>query len=213
MNTPLSFHKEKIKMKFVQIYVHRWIAVLLLFTFVQGVPDSTEQQSPQKHFIPALAYSTLTDAYDWVVEWTCDEVFWRPKVAENISFNTPNPWVLDIGCGTGSQLLHLVSQFPEGVKIYGLDPDPQALSIAKQKLAEQRSGSPLSTPHLVNAYGDDMPFKNNSFDLVTSSLLFHHLTRTGKAAVLKEVRRVLKPSGVLRLVDWYVHLLVPPTET
>ena len=48
----------------------------------------------------------------------------------------------------------------------------------------------------------DLPFPEASFDVVLSSLFFHHLTRPEKRRTLAEVRRVLKPGGSLHVADW-----------
>ena len=47
-----------------------------------------------------------------------------------------------------------------------------------------------------------MPFDENSFDIVVSSLFFHHLNSSAKLATLTEIRRILKPDGTLIIADW-----------
>lgn len=49
---------------------------------------------------------------------------------------------------------------------------------------------------------DALPYEDGSFDVVVSSLFFHHLTRAGKASAFAEIKRVLSPSGELLLADW-----------
>jgi SAM-dependent methyltransferase len=48
----------------------------------------------------------------------------------------------------------------------------------------------------------ELPYSDDSFDRVLSSLLFHHLTRENKIRTLTEVFRVLRPSGELHVADW-----------
>ena len=48
----------------------------------------------------------------------------------------------------------------------------------------------------------DLPYPDDSFDRVTSSLFFHHLIRSDKVRTLAEVRRVLRPGGELHIADW-----------
>jgi len=48
----------------------------------------------------------------------------------------------------------------------------------------------------------ELPYPDNSFDRVVSSLVFHHLTRENKIHSLKEVFRVLKPQGELHVLDF-----------
>jgi ubiquinone/menaquinone biosynthesis C-methylase UbiE len=55
--------------------------------------------------------------------------------------------------------------------------------------------SELSTG--VNLDASSLPFKDASFDVVTSIAMFHHLpTKKDRLNFLKEVRRVLKPGGI-----------------
>lgn len=48
----------------------------------------------------------------------------------------------------------------------------------------------------------ELPYGDESFERVVSSLFFHHLTREGKLKTLREVLRVLKPNGELHIADW-----------
>ena len=47
-----------------------------------------------------------------------------------------------------------------------------------------------------------LPFEDASFDVVFSSLLFHHLTREQKLQTFAEIVRVLRPGGALYVADW-----------
>ena len=48
----------------------------------------------------------------------------------------------------------------------------------------------------------DLPYEDESFDRVVSSLFFHHLTRENKLKTLREVKRVLKSNGEFHIADW-----------
>jgi ubiquinone/menaquinone biosynthesis C-methylase UbiE len=54
-------------------------------------------------------------------------------------------------------------------------------------------------------YSDDLPYPDGSVDQVFSSLMLHHLDPPVKDATLAEVRRVLRPDGVLVLADFDGH--------
>jgi|TARA_Y100000310_G_scaffold107116_1_gene105541 ubiquinone/menaquinone biosynthesis C-methylase UbiE len=63
------------------------------------------------------------------------------------------------------------------------------ISLEMLKQGKLRSG--------VNLDASFLPFKDESFDVVTSSAMFHHLpTKRDRLNFLKEIRRVLKPGGV-----------------
>ena len=104
--------------------------------------------------------------------------------------------VLDLGCGTGALSL-IAKRTQPGIEIVGLDPDPKALARARRKV--ERSGLAVT---LEQGFGDSLPFADASFDRVLSSFMFHHLETAQKPAVLREVRRVLRPGGSLHLVDF-----------
>lgn len=104
--------------------------------------------------------------------------------------------VLEIGCGTGSLLL-LVKQAQPAADVVGLDPDPNALAIARRKA--RRAGVEIS---LDQGFADALPYPDASFDRVLSSFMFHHLSRDVKENTLREVRRVLKPGGSFHMVDF-----------
>jgi ubiquinone/menaquinone biosynthesis C-methylase UbiE len=55
--------------------------------------------------------------------------------------------------------------------------------------------------HFLQALGEDLPFDDASFELVTSALFFHHVDRELKLQSLGEIYRVLKPGGVLLIAD------------
>jgi ubiquinone/menaquinone biosynthesis C-methylase UbiE len=104
--------------------------------------------------------------------------------------------VLDIGCGTGTLLLHCKRQHPD-VSATGIDPDPKALARARKKA--ERAALSVKFDH---GYGDALPYDDGSFDRVFCSMMLHHLDPPDKAALLAEAARVLKPGGRLELVDF-----------
>jgi ubiquinone/menaquinone biosynthesis C-methylase UbiE len=85
---------------------------------------------------------------------------------------------------------------PQAIVI-GIDPDEQALAIARKK-AERRE---LKIAY-IKASAAQLPFPDQTFDLVTSTLVFHHLPGEMKVAVLREIRRVLKSGGHFALADF-----------
>ncbi len=104
--------------------------------------------------------------------------------------------VLDVGCGTGS-LVVLIKRLHPDVDVVGLDPDPKALARARRK-AEREAVS----IRLDRGFSDELPYPAASFDLVFSSLMFHHLATEERGPTLREIRRVLKPGGFLHLLDF-----------
>lgn len=104
--------------------------------------------------------------------------------------------VLDVGCGTGTLAVRLARDFP-AVRVFGIDPDPLALKRARRK-AERARASIL----FGRGFAEQLPFADQSFDRVFSSMMFHHLPGDVRSAALAEIRRVLRPAGRLELVDF-----------
>ena len=103
--------------------------------------------------------------------------------------------VLDAGCGFGGTLACLQDRV-ERLDLTGLNIDPRQLQRA-QKLVQPRPGSSL---RFVAGDACALPFADASFDRVLAvECIFHFPSR---AAFLAEVRRVLRPGGVLVLSDF-----------
>ena len=100
--------------------------------------------------------------------------------------------VLDIGCGTGAQITIYDNA---GCQVHGIDLSEPMLEIARSKL-DQRA---------VISVGDalQIPYADQTFDLVISSLFVHQLKPGQRAGMLEEALRVLKPAGKLVLVDFH----------
>ena len=151
--------------------------------------------------VPPLGFTVLTPVYDRVVRWTCAESRFRPALVELASRGRPAS-VVEVGCGTGSLCGLLAARMPTAT-ITGLDADAEALAIARSK--PETAGV-----RLVHADARDTPFRSASVDAVVTSLFFHHLDDAGKAAVLREIHRLLRPGGRLVIGDWRAPVgLVP----
>jgi SAM-dependent methyltransferase len=155
--------------------------------------EKLSQPLTEREYIPGLGKHFLTPLYD-----VAHHVFGlRPIHQEMITLAglRDGHRVLDVGCGTGN-LLRATGQRHRNVELVGLDPDPQALARAGRKA--QRAGLTL---RLDRGFAQELPYDDGSFDRVFSSLMLHHLDSTSKDALLAEVRRVLRPDGLLVLAD------------
>ncbi|MCB0859291.1 MAG: methyltransferase domain-containing protein [Solirubrobacterales bacterium] len=104
--------------------------------------------------------------------------------------------VLDLGCGTGTLALAAKQAQPD-TTVVGVDADPAILDLARSK-AEHNSAD----VDFVEGISTELPFDDGSFDLVLSTLFFHHLAPDAKRATAAELARILLPSGRLHVADW-----------
>ena len=126
----------------------------------------------------------------------------------------PGQHVLDVGCGTGDDIIELIAPFifssgvevGDGGRVVGVDLKYDLLQIAKDKVqkgaAEASSNNNNIEFFQCNILEDGLPFENETFDSVRSARVFQHLSNPEKA--LRECIRVLKPNGriVISEPDW-----------
>ena len=146
-------------------------------------------------FIPALGYDFLSDYYDLAIKLTMPEKKFRNKLVDFVN-PQKNEKILEFGFGTAQNIIILKQRFPD-CNIQGIDIDPKIKTIAEYKL--NRAG--IETP-LFLYDGNKLPFEDNSFDKVYSSLVFHQLDSVTKLKCLLEINRILKPEGELIIGDW-----------
>jgi len=96
---------------------------------------------------------------------------------------------LDIACGPGHLLCALARLAPK-LELHGVDISPNMLKAARKKF-EKRGLDGKIQLHLGSAY--DLPFEDNTFDLVTNTLALHCLEEPQR--FFDEFMRVMKPDG------------------
>ena len=97
--------------------------------------------------------------------------------------------LLDIGCGTG-YLIDMLTKNHEA-EFTGLDLSPEMIKQANNKN--------IKNAKFLEGRSDEIPFDNNTFDIITCSQSFHHYPDTDKS--MQEARRILKPGGLYILSD------------
>jgi ubiquinone/menaquinone biosynthesis C-methylase UbiE len=116
---------------------------------------------------------------------------WRRYTEQVLPWLPPGGAVLEIGPGPGVLLAQLAAHHPLAV---GLDLSPGMLQEARRRL--RRAGQPV---RLVQGEATHLPFAAHSFDGIVTTFTFSAIA-DGLAA-LREMARLLRPAGVLALVD------------
>lgn len=104
--------------------------------------------------------------------------------------------ILDLGCGTGALTLRAAQK---GAKVKGIDINPQMLEIAQKQAIKKNL---LKSVNLFEMGVAELESeKSNDYDVVMSGLCFSELTESELIFTLKEINRILKPSGLLLVAD------------
>jgi ubiquinone/menaquinone biosynthesis C-methylase UbiE len=105
--------------------------------------------------------------------------------------------LLDVGCGTG-RLISALSVDDNATELVGLDYSPVMVKNAAEKIGSSPFAENLA---VVEGDAEHLPFEAERFDVITCCNSFHHYPH--QAAVIQGFRRVLKPGGMLILIDGF----------
>lgn len=107
--------------------------------------------------------------------------------------------VLEVGVGAGTDFLQWVRS---GALAYGIDLTEEAIEHVKHRLALYN----LEAEGYVIGDSENLPFNDNTFDIVYSWGVIHHTPNTEKA--LYEIIRVCKPGGIIKVMIYHRHSLL-----
>jgi len=109
-------------------------------------------------------------------------------VAEELTQNNSRR-ILDLGCGTGRQLIYLASK---GLDLYGLDSSPTGLMIMLKELYKRNLSAHIALHDMT-----ELPYENNFFDAVISVQVIHHNKVKDIKKTIKEICRILRDDGII----------------
>jgi ubiquinone/menaquinone biosynthesis C-methylase UbiE len=104
--------------------------------------------------------------------------------------------ILDIGCGTGLLAIEFAKNL-SGVEIIGLDLSDVALEVGRENI---RKSEVIERISFKKGDAEDIPFEDNTFNLVISSNTLHLIMNPIK--MFNEIHRVLKPKGKFFISDF-----------
>jgi len=135
-------------------------------------------------------YDRWAVVYDWVwsgyIRATTEALLAEAHLA-------PGERVLNVGCGTGGLEARALAERP-GQSITGVDLAEKMLAAARRKTQDAPGA------RFVQADAHDLPFADDSFDVVMSASTLHYLA--DPAAALSEGARVVRPGGRVAVLDW-----------
>ena len=108
--------------------------------------------------------------------------------------NTRTAALLDVGCGTG-RLLGMIRRNWPGLRLAGADLSAPYLAEARRRLGAS------SRLKLIAAPGEALPLADASQDAITCAFVFHELPAKIRTRVVAEMARVLRPGGIVVLLD------------
>lgn len=152
-------------------------------------------QSPEKKYLPALRFHWLTPYYDAIAARTIPERRFKQALITQANCAQGHR-ILDLASGTGTLAIRLKQLLPQA-EVVGVDCDPAILSLAELK-ARQADVS----VQFERAMSSALPYPDEHFDRVFSSLFFHHLPWQEKKQTAQEIFRILKPGAELHVADW-----------
>lgn len=104
--------------------------------------------------------------------------------------------VLEIACHVGTTAISIAKQF--GCEVVGVDLDEEALEKARSNIAENEVADLVK---VQKADATELPFEDNSFDIVLNESILTLLPNEAKQKAIQEYLRILKPNGLLLTHD------------
>jgi ArsR family transcriptional regulator len=151
----------------------------------------------QRAEVASAYFRENADRWDCIRSLYVDECEVEAALVEIITAADPRD-LLDIGTGTGRMLEILAPQVEHAL---GIDQSREMLAVARVNL--ECAGLENGRVRLGDMYQLTLP--DASFDAVVIHQVLHYADRP--AAVIAEASRVLRPSGILMLVDFAPHAL------
>ena len=139
---------------------------------INSVAMSNAADLAQRHWNETPLYLKESERYS-AYPWLYEAAEFRKHAGER---------VLEIGCGTGSDLLQFAKH---GAIAVGIDITPEHLRLARERVG--------SLAQVFDGNGTNIPFENESFDYVYSHGVLHHLDQPRR--MVEEIFRVLRPGG------------------
>ncbi|MFA5794330.1 MAG: methyltransferase domain-containing protein [Candidatus Brocadiia bacterium] len=152
-------------------------------------------KTTKENYLYALGFKWLAPLYDLAVKIIINEEEFRAHIVRAANIK-PHHKVVDLGCGTASLAIKIKQEHPQA-EVTGLDGDNKILGIARGKIDGLKLDIALQEGMIFR-----LPYPDNSFDRVFSTLTLHHLKTEDKVKALQEIWRILAPLGEIHVADF-----------
>lgn len=114
----------------------------------------------------------------------------------------PGETAVDLGCGTGSEVVELARLVGEAGRAIGIDPNPSMLALARERAGRARA-------EFVEGSAYALPVPAESVDVLRCERVYQHLDHPARATT--EIARVMRSGGRVALVDsdWSTTIFHP----
>jgi ubiquinone/menaquinone biosynthesis C-methylase UbiE len=158
--------------------------------------DDTGRRS-RRLGLPRLTNSTCFDTYERIAPlydameslW---EITWKKRLREML-FDGLRGRILDAGIGTGLN----IPFYPKDAEVIGGDLSPKMLEYAAERA--RKHGREIA---LISMDLRDIELPDDHVDSVVSAFVFCNLSDQDRLAALRELGRVCKPDGTIRILDY-----------
>jgi ubiquinone/menaquinone biosynthesis C-methylase UbiE len=180
-----------------------WFSRLIIVVLLAGLWRVFERRSQERIASQeGIEDPEIAAAFEWVsrmpqMGWIRHFVISQAVVLKN------QGKAVDLGCGAGQLVMEMAQKAP-GIQMTGIDLSEKMLADARQ--TAQRVGLEDRVDFRLGNV-EEIPFPNQSLDLVISTASLHHWTDPVK--VLNEIDRVLKPGGAYYVFDLRRDMALP----
>ena len=151
--------------------------------------------SPAEMAVRGVSAATFDEMYRGTPPWEIGRP--QPEVMRLADAGALAGRILDVGCGTGENALHLAER---GFDVFGIDLTASAIERATDKARQRGSAARFAVHDAL-----DLPALNATFDTILDSALFHVFSDADRPRYVAGLAACLRPGGRLILICFSEH--------
>lgn len=154
-----------------------------------------EEKSTKKEQV-ARMFDNISNRYDFLNHFLSLGIdrAWRKKAVQLLRPLQPKV-ILDVATGTGDFAIQALRINPD--KVIGVDISEGMLNVGRKKIAQKGLNGKID---LISGDSENLPFEENKFDAITVGFGVRNFENVSKG--LEEIRRVLRPGGMLVILEF-----------